>query len=347
MRARGLTCLLGALVLAVATGAHAQSGTAATTPWSTLGPDLVPAHGALLGAWTLPRGGRTCMQELAYVENEIGEPFAIYHTYLQATTPLPTPSMTAAAASGHINLIDITPGDSWANVAAGTTDSELIAQADGLKAFGYPVMVTFDHEADARIGSSGTAAQFVAAWRHVHDVYQQQGATNVIWVWDMTGELFLNPANATAMYPGDQYVDWVAADAYNWYPGRAGAPWRSFQQAFQPFYTWALATGKPAMAEETRVQDDPSDATAKPQWFSDMATTVENWPDMKAVVYFNSNRTESWWLDVATSAGSTGPASSPERTAVTAPPTSPNRAAAIMIGSRNHSGGATPAPPAA
>ena len=137
----------------------------------------------------------------------------------------------------------------------------------------------------------------MAAWRHVHDVYQQQGATNVIWVWAMTGQLFVNPQNATAMYPGSQYVNWVAADAYNWYPSRAGAPWRSFQQAFQPFYSWALQTGKPAMAEETGVQEDPSDSGAKAQWYTAMATTVESWADMKAVVYFNSDRDGPWWID--------------------------------------------------
>ena len=297
MRARGLSSLLGAFVLMGLLGAQTSPGAAATAPWATLGPELVPAHGALLGTWSLPRSGRTDMQELAYVESEIGEPFAIYHTYLQASTPLPTPDMRAAASSGHINLVDITPGASWASVAAGGTDSELVAQADGLKAFGYPVMVSFDHEANARIGSSGTPAQFVAAWRHVYDVYQQQGATNVIFVWDMTGELFLNAQNANAMYPGSQYVDWVAADAYNWDPVRAGAPWRSFQQAFQPFYTWAVQTGKPAMAEETGVLESPSDANAKAQWYAGMATTVEGWPNLKAVVYFNSSRDGAWWFD--------------------------------------------------
>lgn len=297
MGPRGFGRLLIAACLLFVGGAHTSPGAAASAPWATLGPDLVPSHGALLGTWSLPRSGRTDAQELAYVESEIGEPFAIYHTYAQATTPMPTPDMRSAAASGHIDLVDITPGASWAEVAAGATDSQLIAQADGLRAFGYPVMVTFDHEANARIGSSGTPAQFVAAWRHVYDVYRRQGATNVIWVWDMTGELFDNEQNANAMYPGGGYVDWVAADAYNWSPVRAGAPWRTFQQAFQPFYTWTLHTGKPAMAEETGVVENPSDPGAKAQWYAGMAASVEAWPNMKAVVYFNSSRDGAWWFD--------------------------------------------------
>src|SRR5262249_27485835 len=150
-------------------------------------------------------------------------------------------------------LIDITPGDTWANVASGATDPELIAQAAGLKSFGYPVMVTFDHEADARIGQSGTPAEFVAAWQHVNDVYAAQGVTNVIWVWALTGYGFWTPSKASSMYPGDAYVDWVAADSYDWYPGRAGTKWVSFQQTFQPFVTWVAANApdKPMMAEET------------------------------------------------------------------------------------------------
>ena len=101
------------------------------------------------------------------------------------------------------------------------------------------------------------------------------------------------------MYPGDQYVDWVAADAYNWYPGKGGSNWRSFADAFASFHQWASAThpDKPQMAEETGVQEDPSDPGRKAAWITDMAATIKSWPQMKAVVWFNSNQIYPWWWD--------------------------------------------------
>jgi hypothetical protein len=51
------------------------------------------------------------------------------------------------------------------------------------------------------------------------------------------------------------------------------------------------------MAEETSVQESPADPGAKAAWMDAMANTVEGWPEMKAVVWFNSDRIYPWWFD--------------------------------------------------
>ena len=56
---------------------------------------------------------------------------------------------------------------------------------------------------------------FVKTWRHVHDIFRQEGATNATWVWCATGE-YHGSLPLKGLYPGDDYVDWSCIDAYNW-----------------------------------------------------------------------------------------------------------------------------------
>ena len=87
------------------------------------------------------------------------------------------------------------------------------------------------------LGVNGnTAAEYVAAWKHVHAIFVRNGATNVRWVWNP------NTMGATtaatylplywSLYPGDEYVDWLGLDIYNTGPSLDwGAPyWRTFPQ---------------------------------------------------------------------------------------------------------------------
>ena len=55
---------------------------------------------------------------------------------------------------------------------------------------------------------------FVAAWRHIHDLFDAAGATNVIWVWNPN---IINPVPGVQLeplWPGGSYVDWVGMTGY-------------------------------------------------------------------------------------------------------------------------------------
>jgi hypothetical protein len=130
----------------------------------------------------------------------------------------------------------VIPFFSWANsgisdgdIAAGNWDSYVTSWATAAKNWGHPFFLRFDWEMNAPwfnwgVGNNGTtAAQFVAAWRHVHDIFTSVGASNVTWVWcpnvDPGGKL----ASLSSLYPGDGYVDWTCLDGYN-----GNIPWTSF-----------------------------------------------------------------------------------------------------------------------
>lgn len=88
--------------------------------------------------------------------------------------------------------------------------------------------------------AQGSAAQFVAAWRHVHDVFSQQDVRTVVWVW-MTEGYLPNERTIAALYPGNAYVDWVGYDPYNFFTCHNTA-WQSFSQTVDPFYRRLIAS---------------------------------------------------------------------------------------------------------
>jgi len=142
---------------------------------------------------------------------------------------------------------------------------------------------------------AGTPAQYVAAWRRAHDLFAQQGATNVVWVWCPNSGAF-SDGTADQWYPGDAYVDWVCADGYNWAPAQSWAQWRSFADTFAPFHAWGMARNKPMMVGETGVQERA--IGEKAAWFraaqADLPTKL---PGIAAILYFDSDTIYPWWTD--------------------------------------------------
>src|SRR4051812_6817736 len=105
-------------------------------------------------------------------------------------------------------------------IAAGQFDAYLSAQGKALAAVGAPVAVRFAHEMNGSWypwgqGVNGnTPADYVAAYRHVHDVIAAAGASNVVWVWSPITVISRPDVPLAPLYPGDDYVDWVGLSVY-------------------------------------------------------------------------------------------------------------------------------------
>jgi len=96
--------------------------------------------------------------------------------------------------------------------------------ADGARRFGQPMIVTFHHEPEAGPNTAyGNNEDFKAAFRKFVEVFRAEGATNVSFAWTMTHWAFevgdSRPSDrrrAAIWYPGDDVVDFIAGDPYNW-----------------------------------------------------------------------------------------------------------------------------------
>jgi hypothetical protein len=225
-----------------------------------------------------------------------GRRLDIVHTYHRWYDTFPTASELAVAGAGHMLLLNWEPVDrsgqpmSWAGIAAGRRDAQIDIEARRLKAVPSIVFMSFSHEPEKDYRRHGTAWDFAAAFRHVHERMRADGVTNVRWVWDMMG--LDDPtwhSRYLAMWPGDAFVDWVAWDPYNW-AGCTGRPWRSFAQTARPFYDWLEAHGlghKPFMLAEYGTVEDPSSANAKAAWLSGIPAALKALPNLRALVYFD------------------------------------------------------------
>jgi hypothetical protein len=197
---------------------------------------------------------------------------------------IPMISWNSASANG-------TSGYTDAQVAAGSQDSYITQWAQAAKAWGHPLFLRFDWEMNGAwmswgVGANGnTASDYVAMWRHVHDIFTNVGATNVTWVWcpniDPTNRL----APLSSLYPGDAYVDWTCLDGYN-----GNDPWTSFQNLFGPNYnqiTGTIAPTKPMLIGETASTESGG---SKAQWITNMLSVLPtSFPKIRAFLWFDTS----------------------------------------------------------
>jgi mannan endo-1,4-beta-mannosidase len=129
-----------------------------------------------------------------------------------------TETADVAQAHGAHLLVQLQPnGVSLSSIAAGQSDQYLRSYAQAVKAFGYPVILSFAHEMNGNWYSWGTGhttpAQFIAAWRHVVQVFRAEGATNVTWLWTVNA-VTAGETDVASWWPGAQWVTWVGIDGY-------------------------------------------------------------------------------------------------------------------------------------
>jgi mannan endo-1,4-beta-mannosidase len=125
---------------------------------------------------------------------------------------------TAAARAGAVVVVHMEPWhQSVAAIAAGDSDGYLHRFATAVRRYGGHVIISFAPEAD---GSSypwgwhhADPARWVAAWRHVVTVFRRAGATNVTWLWVMSGDSHA-AGHVRHWWPGARYVGWIGVDGY-------------------------------------------------------------------------------------------------------------------------------------
>lgn len=202
------------------------------------------------------------------------------------------------------------PDFQLAKIAGGAWDSYIADFANEAKEWGHPFFLRFDWEMNgnwfpwSQLANGNSSGQFVAAWRHVHDIFAAVGATNATWVWcpyaDTAKRIKRNPLKP--LYPGDAYVDWTCLDAYNWGLNSVNPrPWRSFAQLFDPAYSSIVkkvAPRKPMMLGEFATSPYGGHKAA---WIRQMFEELpRKYPRIRALVYFDTvDRGVDWPLETS------------------------------------------------
>ena len=252
---------------------------------------LVPRSGSLFGAWVDTDGrwidNQSAEGEVTTFEHQIGRTLDIDAHYYDWGQTFPSGLEQWDLQKGRTPLISWKAGDLDA-IASGAYDEVIRQRADDLKALGKPVFLRFAWEMNGDwYPWSGTPAKYVVAWRHVHDLFESEGADNVVWVWAPNDQSVPNESwnSAEAYYPGDGYVDWVAIDGYNWGTTQSWASWTAFPALFQSTYR-DFSDRKPIMIAET---GSVSQGGSKAAWIQGARNSIKDrFPDIAAFVYFEA-----------------------------------------------------------
>jgi hypothetical protein len=188
------------------------------------------------------------------------------------------------------------PDFQLSDVIAGTYDSYIRSFAEEARDWGHPFFLRFNWEMNGNWfpwseGVNGNReGEFVAAWRHVHDIFTAVGADNVSWVWCPNIDPYGIFQGLGPLYPGDAYVDWTGLDGYNWgtnptKPDR----WMSFDELYGSTYqriTGTLAPSKPLLIGE---MSSTEYGGSKANWIRDtLAKIPTNYPKIGGLLWFDT-----------------------------------------------------------
>jgi hypothetical protein len=292
--------------------------TAEPVPTSTATPEPltleIPVDGAYVGAFAPEFQGAEGVEE--WLADHVDE-LAIVHAYVGWGSEQPHLSrawLDAVAGAGAAPMVtwepwEKAPGqfedpdqpeyrlaliaegafddyiDDWAEVAAAFGDTILVRFAHEMNGFWYPWSVT---------ENDNTPADYVAAWRHVHDRVRRAGADNVQWVWAMNTLSGLpeeqQALDVESFYPGEDYVDWVSVIGFNYGTSRPWSVWRSADEVLRDTYELLTELGPPVMISEIGTVDQGGDDAA---WVRDaMRVLGEEYEEVAAVVWFSGPRAD-------------------------------------------------------
>lgn len=204
--------------------------------------------------------------------------------YVSWNTPFNTTAATNALNYGALYYMAWEPyGVTVRSIASGASDTYITSFARAIRDFGRPVALSFGHEMNGHWYPWGTTkatpAQFVAAWRHIHDLFARAGAKNVIWIWNPNDIFPVPDVQLKPYWPGDAYVDWAGITGYFGITGPA-----SFEQLFGPTMTEIRQfTNKPFFIAETAVETGPAELDR----IQDLISGVKDNSDVLGFIWFN------------------------------------------------------------
>ncbi|WP_305789756.1 glycoside hydrolase family 26 protein [Symbioplanes lichenis] len=248
------------------------------------GPVAPPATGAYLGAWIKPEflthAGR--VEAVDQLEESLDRPLDIVNTYRRFDQMVGTTSDAELLDNGATLMVSWATGDNR-SILAGEHDALIRKQARKIRAVRKPLLLRVRWEMDRPNlrATMWSAADYVAAYRYIWDIFREERVKNVSWVFCPTAEGFAR-GEAAAFYPGDDVVDWTCVDVY------AGNQFQPVGVLMGDFLRWAAQRPKPIVIGEFGVAKAWGSA-GRAAWLRDAQRTFKANPQIKAVVYFESN----------------------------------------------------------
>ncbi len=221
---------------------------------------------------------------------------------------IPFFSWSSQESAVNPSLTTSMPDYQLSDVIAGRYDDYIRQFAADARDWGHPFFLRFNWEMNgnwfpwAEAVNGNQPGEYVAAWRHVHDLFSSVGAANATWVWCPYAEFKRRFAPLAPLYPGDEYVDWTCMDGFNWGANPTNPhKWRSFSAVFATTYrhlTRRIAPTKPIILAEMA---STGNGRAKAAWIGNMFKELRlRYRRVRGVIWFDQvDRGIRWPLETS------------------------------------------------
>ena len=226
-------------------------------------------------------------KDLSNFEALVGKPVNILATFASWQDTFPLNYKQTIGAVGKTLVIFWEPDFGYNQIVNGSHDAFITQFAADAKSYGYPIiLVPFDemnlNEEAWGYGINGnTAANFISAWRHIHDLFAQDSnvkfgiAYNNVSIPNVSGNQFGD------YYPGDSYVDYVGVDGFNF-----ENPSVSFINTFNSAINTLESYNKPIYIFSL----GSAEASDKATWITKgLGTDLKNYANIAGWIWFNKN----------------------------------------------------------
>lgn len=255
--------------------------------------DAAP-HEVYLGL-TVPRADPKLQAALA---REVGIRPSMFGMFVKLD-----PGITAAAIAartGDIAMIPLVTLEPWSwdsvpgeldpayslhTIIRGDHDAALTTIATRMRTYGKPVYLRFAHEMNGHWypwaeGVNGNQpGEYVSAWRHVHEIFAEQQATNIRWIWapNVIQQLRDSAPSLASLYPGDAYVDYVGLTGYG-HEATAAAT-----------YDRSIDALKAITDKQIMLTEMGADGARKTRWINSFGPWLNSQSRVLAFVWFNTD----------------------------------------------------------
>ncbi|WP_238889995.1 glycoside hydrolase family 26 protein [Mycobacterium sp. IDR2000157661] len=264
-------------------------------------PDHAPATPSRFGLST--PGGFTAARELQAVADAVGHRAEIVMAFEDFFATPPIAELAVAAYCGADPVISWEPW-CWTDdrspavmrsLLSGALDDYVYRWADEIRDWGGRTYLRFAHEFNGdwypwTPACGTTQADFVRAWRHVHDIFTAQHVGNVMWVWAPTvGGI----TPLSAWYPGDDYVDVLGVDGYNWGTSLPTTCWTVPEELFGDALDElrSISPGKPILVAEVGCAEEGG---CKADWIARFTDYLNRQPDVMGFIWFEHHKETDW-----------------------------------------------------
>jgi beta-mannanase len=187
------------------------------------------------------------------------------------------------------------------NIIAGRYDDYIRSFAGELSSFPRTVFLRVMHEMNGNwypwcgTVNGNSPGDFIAAWDHIRNLVNREASFRIQWVWSPYARSYPpTPVNRMEDYfPGDDVVDWVAMDGYNWGGEREWSEWQSFEEIFSDAYNTLTALSRcPIMIGEMASTGAGGN---KGLWINEALHVIETkFPRIQALIWFDVYKECDW-----------------------------------------------------